>query len=164
MTTELVSRKIVLGAIAAFAVYTAALFVFPPMYFIEVLAALFLGTVAAGTVVYNRFLWHTFFSPQPMTSVRKMTLGIMCGWLANIVLAIYAVIDRAKINNQLSYEEAFISGSLMLALLSGFLQVAAPGCEEADMKAKDLRALYIGLIVGLIVAAIAIAMQRLGDA
>jgi hypothetical protein len=148
---SLINRKVVLAALALFGVYTLAYWAFTPLYLIEVLSSLFMGTLAAGAVVYGTLLFDAFTSKEPLNHVRQMTLGIMCGWLSKALVVVY-------VSREL--REDYATGAIVaLALLSGVLQTTAANLGDDGLRVKDARILHIALGFGLAVAAATIIIQ-----
>lgn len=151
MTKNLINRKVALTALALFVAYSAAYWIFTPLYLIEVLSSLFMGTLAAGAVVYSKLLIDAFTSQTPLNHVRQMTLGIMCGWLAKALVVVY-------VSREL--RDDYATGAIVaLALLSGVLQTTAANLGDDGLRIKDARILHIALGLGLAVAAATIIIQ-----
>lgn len=151
MTRNLINGKVALTALALLGGYTVAYWIFTPLYLIEVLSALFMGTLTAGAIIYSRLLFDAFTLKSPLTHIRRMTLGIMCGWLANAVVVVYA-------SRQM--RDDYVTGAVVgLALLSGILQTTAASADSVALRGKDARVLHIALGAGVAVAAAAIIIQ-----
>ena len=151
MQNKLINRKTLFVAFALFAAYTAIYFVTPPLFFVEVLSALFCGSVAAGGIVYSRLIFTALTTQAPLDHVRAMTLGIMCSWLANFFVVAYVVTSR---------REDYLTGLIVgLALLGGVLQISAANRGDGELKVRDERILHIALGVGAAVAGLVIMLH-----
>jgi hypothetical protein len=149
--TNVISRKVAATCFALFVVYTTTYAFVPAVYLIEAMSALFCGSFAAGTVVYNRLLLQALRSVGTLNHINAMTLGMACAWLSNLGVVLYVVINRLA-----EYETGLL---ILLALVGGVLQISAANRGDSDLKIRDSRVLYTAWFVGTVAASIVISIH-----
>lgn len=154
------SRKLVSFALMAAALYFVLLLTVPAGLLTEVFNGVFLGIVGTVTVVFFP-LFVRSIRKREFDRVSQMTIGIMLTWVSLILSRSISTAVNAAGPELRTQAAPLIALAAYVAIIGGILHVTAPGMVENEWR-YNKRLLATGVIVGLIVAAVTIAVQRQG--
>jgi hypothetical protein len=125
---------------------------------IVMLNGLFAGSMVAIVVAYHRLIWFAMLGRGEYDRVRQMTLGFAVCWAAVCVGVANSVMLRASGGYVPTSELTAVAR--YLAIIAAILQVTAPDFGLGLFHGRDRRVLWTGGTLGLISAALVIALQE----
>lgn len=154
------SRKLVLFAVIAAALYAVLALLLPERFLMELFNGVFLGVVGAVSVVFFPLAIRAIRN-KTFDRVSQLVVGIILTWFSLIGSRALSVLINATGEATRIAASPIIGLLAYMAILGGVLHVTAPGMVENEWK-YNKGLLACGLFVGFIVAGIAIFVQRNG--
>lgn len=148
------------AALIAAIVYIALAVLVPSRYLIEVLNGLFLGLVAAVTIVFFP-LFLRAVQTKNFDRVSQLTIGIILTWCSLIVSRSLNTIGRVTGTMDTISSSQFVAFAAYLAIVGGILHVTAPGMVEDKLR-YNKGLLLLAVVIGSVVATVAVILQRKG--
>lgn len=150
---------LLLAGIAA-AFFGLLVTVVPKHALTEVLNGVFLGIVGAVTVVFFPLFLRSLRARE-FDRVSQLTMGIILTWFSLILSRILSVYINATSPAMREVVTPLIAFVTYLAILGGILHITAPGMVEEKWK-YNKGLLAVALVIGLLIAAVAVYVQRTG--
>jgi 4-amino-4-deoxy-L-arabinose transferase-like glycosyltransferase len=160
MHRQISSRKLAVFGIASAALYGALAATIPNRFLLEVFNCLFLGVVGTVTVVFFP-LFLRAIRVREFDRVSQLTIGIILTWFSLILSRGVSVAIQATDEQTRLAATPLIAFAAYIAILGGILHVTAPGMLEGKWR-YNKGILAIGLLVGAVIATVAIILQRNG--
>lgn len=157
MLKSLTTSRIIIGAIAAAAIYMVLRVSLGIDNTIILLNGAFIGAGISYVIAFRSILLDAVIPKGPYDRVRQMALGMLIVWLA-VTAGIAASIYSRSTGALVSYSE-LTPIERYLAIVGGAVQVTAPDFGLGMFYGIDRRLLVFAIAAGSAVAAIMIVMQ-----
>lgn len=150
-------NRVILGMVSAVTFFLVLAFFVPVDRLIVTLNGAFFGASTAIMMAYGRLMWNAILGVRPYDRVRQMTLGFFLCWVAyglSVSVSFYYRASGIDVPSVL-----VTAASRYVAVIAAILQVTAPDFGLGIFHGRDRRVLYTGLLVGTVVALVAIVTQ-----
>lgn len=130
---------------------------------ITILNGVFAGTMFGLIVAYGSMFWQAFFNQrrygvQMEPSTKRFALSVLASWIAYAIVAYTSIKIRATDGQLNVMLETAISRFLVIIAAVG--QITSADAGEDAFYGRDRKALWLGVAVGLVVAAFTVYVQE----
>lgn len=151
-------NRVIFGGLATVCGFFLLLASIPLSDLIVILNGVFIGAAFAIMVTYWKLLWFALLGVRPYDRVRQMTLGFFLCWIA-FALTVSASVWLRSANYGVN-STILAAAALYTAIFAAVLQVTAPDFGFGIFYGRDRKALWTGVVGGLLLALGAIYLQE----
>jgi len=158
MFKSLALNRVLWASAGLVAVFVALQQLLDPNLLMSILNGLFAGAVVTIVAAYYRLIWAAVRGDGEYDRVRQLTLGLFLLWVAIVVNLGVSIYARST-----EYQPATYTGAALaryLAIIAAVLQVGALDISFALFHGRDRAVLWACLVLGVVVAVTAIAVQQ----
>lgn len=157
----MIRNRVIEYALLFIAAYFLAAHFIKPLIFVEILNGLFLGWFASSLLVYGHQVWMIIWKQGRYSARSQFMLGLSAFVLSMALVRTSSVIFRSMSPGNMWILSTHLSDfAEYLAILGGTLMTTTPGFADKELGRKDRKTLLVCFLVGLVVAAVTIYIQR----